>query len=218
MAISIGAASLTVATLYLIGVLIFGRLVGLLTAGLALTSVSFWFFSELAYPYTVLALGSTLVALLCWLCRCFPWPPLAALAFGLLAGFRQDLLIFLGPLFAACYLVAVGLPGGAGREALGGDWLRRGAVQLGLGGARRRRGRGNLVDCSDLASEGWGSLWRALTIQSANVERGTSAFATGAGGLRGNGTLLLWFRRHALHLAAFPGAGLSHPVALPLTA
>lgn len=205
-AVSIGAASLTVAMLYLLGTLMFGRTVGLLTAGLALTSVSFWFFSELAYPYTVLALGSTLLALLCWLLatRRFPWPPLAALAFGLVAGFRQDLLIFIGPLFAACYLVAVGFPDGGRGGAVGGAWLRRGMVLLGLGVLGGGVGIAIWWIATDLTSEGWGSLWRALTIQSVNVERGTSAFAVGPGGLRENWTLLLWFSKDALHLAAFP--------------
>lgn len=201
-AVSIGAAGLTVGALYLLGTLLFDRLVGLLAAGLALTSVSFWFFSELAYPYTVLALGSTLLGLLCWLLATgrFPWPPLAALAFGLLAGFRQDLLIFLGPLFAACYLVAIGLPIGTRR----GAGLRRALAQLLLGLLCGGIGIAAWWIATDLASEGWGSLWRALTIQSVNVERGTSAFAVGSGGLRGNGTLLLWFSKDALHLAAFP--------------
>src|SRR5215211_2978623 len=79
-AISIAAAGLTVGALYLLGALVFGRLAGLLAAGLALTSVSFWLFSEIAYPYTVLALGSTVVATLCWLLRerRIAHPPLAA--------------------------------------------------------------------------------------------------------------------------------------------
>lgn len=193
-AISIGAASLTVGCLYLLGGLIFDRLTGLLAAGLGLTSVSFWLFSEIAYPYTVLALGSTVLAILCWLLatRRFPWPPLAALAFGLISGFRQDLLLFLGPLFAVCYLRASGLP------ARRGWWtLLAGLVAGALGIAA-------WWVATDLASEGWGSLWRALTIQSTNIERGTSAFATGETGLRGNGTLLVWFSKDALHLAVFP--------------
>jgi len=193
-AISIGAASLTVGCLYLLGALIFDRLTGLLAAGLGLTSVSFWLFSEIAYPYTVLALGSTVLAILCWLLanRRFPWPPLAALAFGLISGFRQDLLLFLGPLFAVCYLRASGLP------------ARRGWWTLLAGIAAGAIGIAAWWIATDLASEGWGSLWRALTIQSTNIERGTSAFATGETGLRGNGTLLVWFSKDALHLAIFP--------------
>lgn len=193
-AISIGAASLTVGLLYLFGALLFDRLTGLLAAALGLTSVSFWLFSEIAYPYTVLALGSTVGALLCWLLatRRIPWPPLAALAFGLITGFRQDLLLFLGPLFVACYLWGSGLP------------ARRGWRDLLLGALAGALGVAVWWVATDLASEGWGSLWRALTIQSANIERGTSAFATGETGLRGNGTLLVWFSKDALHLAVFP--------------
>jgi hypothetical protein len=193
-AISIGAASLTVGCLYLLGTIIFDRPTGLLAAGLGLTSVSFWLFSELAYPYTVLALGSTVLAIVCWLLanRRFPHPPLAALAFGLISGFRQDLLPFLGPLFAVCYLRACGFP------------IRRDWRTLLAGLAAGAVGIAAWWIATDLASEGWGSLWRALTIQSANIERGTSAFATGETGLRGNGTLLVWFSKDALHLAAFP--------------
>ena len=193
-AISIAGASLTVGALYLLGVLMFGRLVGLLAAGLALTSVSFWLFSEIAYPYTVLACGSTIIALLCWLLRegRIAYPPLAALAFALIAGFRQDLLVFLGPLFAICYLQAVGLRSRAA-------W-----AQLGLGVIAGLGGIATWWIATDLASEGWGSLWRALTTQSTNVERGTSAFSAGERGLRGNAQLLQWFSKDALHLAVFP--------------
>ncbi|MGN6676108.1 MAG: hypothetical protein ACTHMA_22670 [Thermomicrobiales bacterium] len=193
-AISIAAASLTAAALYLLGAAMFDRPTGALAALLALTSVSFWLFSELAYPYTVLALGSTLIALLAWrlLQRQLVWPPLAALAFGLIAGFRQDLLLFLGPLFAVCYLLTL-------------DWrTRRGWALLGLGLLAGAVGVATWWIGTDLASEGWGSLWRALTIQSVNVERGTSAFATGDTGLRANATLLRWFSKDALHLAVFP--------------
>jgi hypothetical protein len=193
-AISIAAASLTAAALYLLGTALFDRATGMLAALLALTSVSFWFFSELAYPYTVLALGSTAIALLAWRllqrrCAC---PPLAALAFGLIAGFRQDLLVFLGPLFALCYVLAL-------------DWrTRRGRALFGLGLLAGAAGVATWWIATDLASEGWGSLWRALTIQSVNIERGTSAFAIGDTGLRANATLLRWFTKDALHLAVFP--------------
>ncbi len=191
--ISLVAASLTVGVLYLLTTLLYGRLAALVAAGLGLTSVSFWFFSEIAYPYTTLALGSVVLALLCWLLaiRRFLSPPLAALLFGLIAGFRQDLLLFLGPLFGATYLRAVGL-----------SWAYAWR-QLLLGLLAGAAGIATWWIATDLASEGWGSLWRALTLQSANVERGTSAFAIGESGLRENGQLLLWFTKDALHLAAF---------------
>jgi hypothetical protein len=193
-AISIAAAGLTVGALYLLGALVFGRLTGLLAAALALTSVSFWLFSEIAYPYTVLALGSTLIATLCWLLRerRIAYPPLAVLAFALIAGFRQDLLLFLGPLFAACYLAAVGVRTRAA-------WLN-----LALGMVAGLAGIAIWWAATDLASEGWGSLWRALSTQSVNIERGTSAFGAGETGLRGNAQLLQWFSKDALHLAVFP--------------
>lgn len=192
--VSLGAASLTVGGLYLLATVLFNRLTATLTAALGLTSVSFWFFSEIAYPYTVLALGSTVLALISWALatRRFPFPPVAALLFGLIAGFRQDLLLFLGPIFAACYFLGLGLP------------LRRAWRQLLLGAAGGALGIAVWWLATDLASQGPGSLWRSLTVQSTNVERGTSAFAVGETGLRGNGALLLWFSKDALHLAAFP--------------
>ncbi|MDP9373597.1 MAG: glycosyltransferase family 39 protein [Chloroflexota bacterium] len=97
--ISLGAASLTVALLYGLGRLLFDRPTGLLAAGLAATSVSFWYYSAIVYPYTTLALGSTALALLCRLLATGRVrPPLAGLAFGLTGGFRQDLLLFLANL------------------------------------------------------------------------------------------------------------------------
>ena len=216
-AISIGAASLTVAVLYLLGRLIFGRTAGLLAAGLAVTSVSFWFFSELAYPYTVLALGSTVLALICWLLatRRFPWPPLAALVFGLVAGFRQDLLLFLGPLFAVCYVAALGSPGSVGRRIADGAWLRRVAAQLGLGLLAGAAGIAAWSIATDLASEGWGSLWRALTIQSTNVEQGTSGLRDRRGRAARQWDAPPLVQQGCPAPGGFPGARLLRPVADP---
>lgn len=195
--ISAIAASLTAGALYLLGMLVFDRLTGLLAAALCATSVSFWFFAGIAYPYTVLALGSTVLATLAWLLwhgrLARPWP--AALAFGLIAGFRQDLLLFLGPVFA------VGVIGGLiHRGQRGASAIQEFSLTVAAGLA----GVAIWWAATDLASEGWGSLWRSLTVQTTNVERGTSAFATGAGGLRENATLLGRFGKDALHLAAAP--------------
>jgi hypothetical protein len=71
-----------------------------------------WAHGEIALPYVVLALGSVGLALLFWDARHDGQRRaiLASLAFGLAAGFRQDLLLVLGPLWL--WSVAAG---GAGR-------------------------------------------------------------------------------------------------------
>jgi hypothetical protein len=59
-----------------------------------------WTYSEVAYPYTVLALGSTAVAATCHGARRTAGLVLVMSAiFGLAAGFRQDLLLLVGPLW-----------------------------------------------------------------------------------------------------------------------
>jgi hypothetical protein len=73
-----------------------------------------WAHGEVALPYIVLALGSVTLALLFWEARHGTERSAiaASLAFGLAAGFRQDLLLLLGPLWL--WSVA---PGGLGRAA-----------------------------------------------------------------------------------------------------
>jgi Protein of unknown function (DUF2723) len=76
-----------------------------------------WQYSEIAYPYTVLGLGSIAVA---WCClaargRGLSRALLASMAFGIAGGFRQDLLLLLFPLWL--WSVA---PLGARRAALAG--------------------------------------------------------------------------------------------------
>ena len=60
-----------------------------------------WTYGEVAYPYSALALLSVTLAGLFWAVRPGPafGPLLASFAFGLLSGFRQDLLLLLGTLW-----------------------------------------------------------------------------------------------------------------------
>lgn len=104
--LSVLSSAAAVATLYLLTRLLYDRLTGLVAAGMLMTSVTFWFYSELAYPYTTLAAASIVLALLALSVRrgLLAGPrgaALAAFAFGLLGGFRQDLLLFISPLFVA---------------------------------------------------------------------------------------------------------------------
>ncbi len=100
--ISIGAAGAAVAALYWLGRIMFGRNAGLAAALLLATSMSFWFMSEVALPYTLLGFLSTAVAGIIYLAwrGGGVWTLPAALALGLASGFRQDLLPFLLPLLA----------------------------------------------------------------------------------------------------------------------
>lgn len=63
-----------------------------------------WQYSEIAYPYTVLGLGSIVVAWCCVAARGRGLRPalLASAAFGIAGGFRQDLLLLLFPLWLWC--------------------------------------------------------------------------------------------------------------------
>lgn len=107
--VSMAASAIAVGALYLLGRLLFDWATGVVAAGLLLTSVTFWYYGEIAYPYTTLAAGSVVLALIAravdvGLLRGVPGAALAAFAFGLMGGFRQDLLLFLAPLFFVAFL------------------------------------------------------------------------------------------------------------------
>lgn len=99
--VSILAAAGAVVALYALGRRMFGRGVGLAAALMLATSLSFWAYSEVAYPYTLLALLSVAIAGLVYRTwegdSRYVLP--AALALGLASGFRQDLLAFMLLLF-----------------------------------------------------------------------------------------------------------------------
>jgi hypothetical protein len=60
-----------------------------------------WTYSEIAFPYSMLGALSIGLAALFWIARgrSTRWLLVASVAFGLAAGFRQDLLVLLGPLW-----------------------------------------------------------------------------------------------------------------------
>ena len=76
-----------------------------MAAGLLAKPVTFWFDSEVAHPYTTLAAGTTGLAFLALALARDLLPGVrgaaAALAWALLAEFRQDLLLLLAALFLA---------------------------------------------------------------------------------------------------------------------
>jgi Dolichyl-phosphate-mannose-protein mannosyltransferase len=99
--VSIVASALTVAVIYNLGSAIFGRREGWWAALVTTTSPLFWFFGEVALTYVVAACFAALAGLLTWrlLNRCDRSIYLFPVVLGVAAGFRQDLLVFLGPLW-----------------------------------------------------------------------------------------------------------------------
>lgn len=101
--ISAFMAAGAVAALYWLGKTMLNRRIGALAALLLATSTSFWAYSEVAYPYTLLCLLSILGAFSIyqlWEGRT-AWVIPAALTLGIAGGFRSDLLLFLMPLMLA---------------------------------------------------------------------------------------------------------------------
>jgi hypothetical protein len=88
---------------YFLGRTIGGRITGVATGLLLLTSVSFWSAGEVALAYPALALFSGLVAMYAYrgLVRGEDRAWQATLAYGIGAGFRPDLLYLIGPLWMA---------------------------------------------------------------------------------------------------------------------
>lgn len=113
--ISVFAAAAAVAALFWLGRSMFDRSVGLSTALLLATSLSFWTYSEVAYPYTLLCFLGIVIAGAVY--RTWQgnagWVMPAALVLGLAAGFRPDLLFFMTP------LLLIGLVGKAWWRILG---------------------------------------------------------------------------------------------------
>ncbi|MHB8792144.1 MAG: protein O-mannosyl-transferase family [Thermoleophilia bacterium] len=99
-AISIFGSAAAVAVIYLVGNSIFNRTTGIVAAVLLMFSPLAWFYSEIALPYGFKML---LVMLATWLIYELifhkRYPVVSAFALGVAAGFRQDVLIFLGPLW-----------------------------------------------------------------------------------------------------------------------
>ena len=96
----LGSAGATVAVYLLARRFARAELAGFVALAFALDPLV-WAHGEVALPYIVLALGSTTLAVVFWETRKGGPARLlvASVAFGLAAGFRQDLLLVLGPLW-----------------------------------------------------------------------------------------------------------------------
>lgn len=95
------ASALSAAALFLLARRWMREPVALLVALAFAADPLVWQYSEIAYPYTTLALGSIAVAWACLRARGRGTRAAvgASIAFGLAAGFRQDLLLLLAPLW-----------------------------------------------------------------------------------------------------------------------
>jgi len=100
-AVSAVASALCAAAVYLLCRRYAGRALSLAVALGAASAPLVWTFGDVAMPYAVLGLLSIAVAAAFQVARARAWPAAAAasLAFGLAAGYRQDLLLLLGPLW-----------------------------------------------------------------------------------------------------------------------
>lgn len=99
--ISVLASALTAAAVYLLCRRYADRAVAIIVALGAATAPLAWTYGEVAMPYAILGLLSIVLALMLQGARARPWPAalVASAGLGLAAGFRQDVLLLLGPLW-----------------------------------------------------------------------------------------------------------------------
>ena len=97
-------SALAVVATYGLGMTLYNKRVGIGAALLVATSVTFWGYGGIALAYPALALFSAWMGLQSyragWLRSAAAWAPLAVV-YGIGAGFRPDLLLFLFPLWLA---------------------------------------------------------------------------------------------------------------------
>lgn len=100
-AISVLASGLTAAAAYLLCRRYVDRALALVIALGAATAPLAWTYGEVAMPYALLGLLSIVLALMLRDARRRPWPAalVASVGLSLAAGFRQDVLLLLGPLW-----------------------------------------------------------------------------------------------------------------------
>lgn len=99
--ISVLASALTAAAVYLLCRRFADRALAVIVALGASSAPLAWTYGEIAMPYALLGLLSVVLAVSLRDARSRPWPAalIASACLGLAAGFRQDLLLLLGPLW-----------------------------------------------------------------------------------------------------------------------
>jgi hypothetical protein len=191
-AVSLVGGALAVALTYLLGRQLYGRGVGVAAALLLAAATPFWYYSGVAYPYTLLASGSVGLALLA--VRYWrgggPSPAMLGLCYGLAGGFRTDLLLFLAPLLAVAHLAHCRRAG------------RRRDLLVPLLGAVV----GVLLWLVPTAwqSEGWGTYLPLLLRQGRYVEGSYSLWSRGWPAFQSNGWQVLVYAWEGLLLAVVP--------------
>lgn len=180
-ALSILAASVTVGLLFLLAHALYGWRIAALSALLLTVMVGFWGYSEVAYPYTSLAMFTTLLALLSYRVlegrRQLVVP--SGVLLGVAAGFRWDVAVYVAPVMGLA-LARCG-------------WRR--AAQALLAAV--------VVVVSWLLptvylTGGWSMYLEAINAQGSYVMRSSSVFAGGTTFLRYNvERFLLFFRQLA---------------------
>lgn len=171
--ISIFFSAAAVAALFWLGNRMFSRGTGLVAALLLATSLSFWAYGEAAYPYTLLAFLSVVLAGVFW--RLWQgsgnWLMPAGLLLGLASGFRQDLLPFMLPLLVV--------------SAWNKGWRRQAGAALLLAA-----GAAAWYIPSALLSGGFGPYQAASSRQTDYLLTYFSVFGRGAAGLWTNTSAL----------------------------
>jgi hypothetical protein len=99
--VSIFASALTAAAVYLLCRRYADRALAIIVALGAASAPLVWTYSEVAMPYALLGLLSVVLAAALHDARTRPWPAalIVSAGLGLAAGFRQDVLLLLGPLW-----------------------------------------------------------------------------------------------------------------------
>jgi len=162
------AGAATVALVYVLAARLYDERTAKVSALFLLTAVTFWAYGGVAYPYTLLALLTTICALLFWRAMDPAQPRtrrgnllvVASVAWGVAIGFRSDLAIFLAPLWllAATRATVATAPLSAGVvAALVGVW----------------------VFASAFADGGLARFLEAVSIQSKFVDERYSVFSNG---------------------------------------
>ena len=181
------AGAATVAFVYILAARLYDERTAKVSALFLLTAVTFWAYGGVAYPYTLLALLTTICAFLFWRAMDPAQPRarrgillvVASVAWGVAIGFRSDLAIFLAPL----WLLA------ATRATIATAAFSAGVVAALVG---------MWVFASAFADGGLARFLEAVSIQSKFVDERYSVFS--------NGPMAIY--RNTYELGRFLGRGL----------
>jgi len=181
------AGAATVALVYILAARLYDERTAKVSAVFLLTAVTFWAYGGVAYPYTLLALLTTICAFLFWRAMDPAQPRarrgillvVASVAWGVAIGFRSDLAIFLAPL----WLLA------ATRATIATAALSAGVVAALVA---------MWVFASAFADGGLARFLEAVSIQSKFVDERYSVFS--------NGPMAIY--RNTYELGRFLGRGL----------